>query len=105
MSMRQRHPVELRERATRMAVDLRKDPETYRGAVNRVAEQLGINTETLRDWVKKAEIDDGTRPGVTTAETARIQELERENRELRRANQILKSSAAFFAAEFDRPSK
>jgi len=88
-----------------MAVDLRKDPETYRGAVNRVAEQLGINTETLRDWVKKAEIDDGTRPGVTTAESVRIQELERENRELRRANQILKSSAAFFAAEFDRPSK
>ncbi|MEX3511013.1 transposase [Kocuria carniphila] len=105
MSTRQRHPAELRERATRMAVDLRKDPETYRGAVKRVAEQLGINTETLRDWVKKAEIDEGTRPGVTSAESARIQELERENRELRRANQILKSSAAFFAAEFDRPSK
>lgn len=64
-----------------MAADLRKDPETHRGGVRRIAEQLGIHTETLRDWVKKAEIDDGTRPGVTTAETARIQELEREVRE------------------------
>ena len=88
-----------------MAVDLRQDPETYRGAVNRVADQLGINTEALRDWVKKAEIDGGTRPGVTTAESARITELERENRELRRANQILKSASAFFAAEPGRPSR
>jgi len=105
MSTNRKHPAELRERATRLAVEARKDPETFRGAVKRVADQLGINPETLREWVKKAEIDDGSRPGITTAETARIQELERENRELRRANQILKSSAAFFAAEFDRPSR
>lgn len=95
----------MRERATRLAVDARKDPATGRGAIPRVARQLGINTETLRDWVRKAETDDGARPGVTSADAARIKELERENRELRRANQILKSSAAFFAAEFDRPSR
>lgn len=105
MSTRQRHPAELRERATGMAVDLRRDPETYRGAVGRVAELIGINAETLRDWVKKIEIDGGSSPGVTTVESARVAELERENRELSRANQILKSSAVFFAAEFDRPSK
>ena len=74
------------------------------GAVRRVAEQLGINPETLRGWVNQAEIDDGHRPGTSTADAQRLLELERENRELRRANAILKSASAFFAAELDRPS-
>ena len=64
---------------------------------------MGINPETLRNWVIQAEIDDGVRPGTTTDEAARIAELERENRELRRANEILKTASAFFAqAELDR---
>ena len=67
------------------------------GVVTRVARQLGIGPESLRNWVKQAEIDGGQRPGVTTEERRRIAELERENRELRRANEILKSASAFFA--------
>lgn len=86
-----------------MAVDLRRDPATRSGALRRVGEQLGINPETLRNWVQQAEIDQGHRPGVTTAEAQRIAELERENRELRRANEILRTASAFFAAaELDR---
>ncbi|QIX27197.1 IS3 family transposase [Nocardioides sp. JQ2195] len=87
---------ELRERATRMAVDARKDPATRSGAVPRIAEQLGMHPETLRNWVRQAEIDGGVRPGTTTDDAARLVELEREVRELRRANEILKTSAAFF---------
>lgn len=71
------------------------------GAVTRVARQLGIGPESLRNWVKQAEIDSGKRPGMTTAEQQRIAELEREVRELRRANEILKAASAFFAAELD----
>ena len=71
------------------------------GAVTRVARQLGIGPESLRSWVKQAEIDDGKRPGMTTAEQRRIAELERENRELRRANEILKAASAFFARYAD----
>lgn len=105
MSTNKKHPAELRERATRLAVDARKDPATERGAIPRIAKQLGIHPETLRAWVKQAEVDVGLRVGVSSEESARVKELEREVRELRRANQILKSSAAFFAAEFDRPSR
>ncbi len=104
MAAPRKYPDELRERAIRMAVDLRRDPATKTGALRRVADQLGINPETLRNWVNQAEIDAGDRPGTTTTEQARIAELERENRELRRANHILKSASAFFAAELDRPS-
>ncbi|MDQ1106630.1 transposase [Nocardioides zeae] len=97
---------ELRERAIRMAVDLRRDPATRSGALRRVGEQLGINPETLRNWVQQAEVDEGHRPGVTTAEAQRINELEREVRELRRANEILRTASAFFAAaELDRKLK
>jgi transposase len=74
-------------------------------AIKRIADQLGVHPEALRTWVKQAETDDGTRPGTTSTEAARIAELERENRELRRANQILKPAASFFAAELDRPSR
>lgn len=71
------------------------------GVVTRVAKQLGIGTESLRGWVRQAEIDGGQRSGVTTADQRRIAELERENRELRRANEILKTASAFFARELD----
>jgi transposase len=73
--------------------------------VARVARQLGIGEQTLRNWVTQAEIDTGQRSGVSTEDKSRIAELERENRELRRANAILKSASAFFAAELDRPAR
>ena len=100
-----KYPDELRERATRMTLEARQDPATRTGAFRRVGEQLGINPETLRNWVRQAEIDGGHRPGITTSEAARVAELEKENRELRRANAILRSASAFFAAELDRPSR
>ena len=71
----------------------------------RVGEQLGINPDSLRNWVKQARIDSGQQPGVTTDERARIAELEGEVRELRRANSILKTASAFFAMELDRPQQ
>lgn len=75
------------------------------GRFKRVADQLDIGVETLRGWVKQAEVDAGVKPGVTTAEAERVRQLEQENRELRRANEILRRASAFFAAELDRPSK
>jgi transposase len=106
MAAPRKYPDELRERATRMAVEARKDPATRSGAIPRIADQLGMHRETLRGWVRQAEIDEGVRPGTTTVEAERIAQLEREVRELRRANEILKTSAAFFAAaELDRKIK
>jgi len=106
MAAPRKYPEELRERAIRMAVDLRRDPATRSGALRRVGEQLGINPETLRNWVQQVEIDEGDRPGVTTAEARRIAALEREVKELRRANEILRTASAFFAAaELDRKLK
>ena len=104
MAAPRKYPDELRERATRLAVDARKNPVTRPGALARIGGQLGINPETLRNWVTQAEIDGGSRPGVTTTEAERLSELEREVKELRRANAILRSASAFFAAELDRPS-
>jgi transposase len=75
------------------------------GLVTRIARQLDIGPESLRRWVIQAEIDRGRRAGTSTEEAQRIAELERENRELRRANEILKSASAFFAAELDRPPR
>ena len=105
MAAPRKYPDGLRDRAARMAVDLRKDPATSTGAIKRVADQLGIHPEALRGWVKRAEIHEGLQPGVTSSEAARIAALEREVKELRRANGILKSASAFFAAELDRPSR
>ena len=106
MAAPRKYPDELRERATRMAVEARRDPATRGGALARIAKQLGINSETLRNWVTQAEIDGGVRPGSTTDDAQRLIELERENRELRRANEILKTASAFFAqAELDRRFK
>ena len=94
-----------KERAVRAVRQLRKELGTDHGTVKRVADQLDIGVETLRGWVKQAEIDAGVKPGVTTAEAERLKQLEQENRELRRANEILRRASAFFAAELDRPSK
>ncbi len=94
-----------KDRAVRMVRQLRKELGHDHGTVQRVAEQLGIGVESLRSWVKRAEIDAGVKPGVTSAEAVRIKQLEQENRELRRANAILRSASAFFAAELDRPQK
>src|SRR5699024_8745978 len=91
MAAPRKYPDELRERATRMAVQARRDPSTRSGTFRRVGEQLGINPETLRNWVVQAEVDEGYRPGTTTSESQRLIELEKEVRELRRANSILRS--------------
>jgi transposase len=94
---------ELGERTTLVAVELRRDLATRNGAIQRLAEQLGIDPEALRVWVKRAEVDEGVRPGTTSADAQRIGELEREVKELRRANDILRTAPAFFAAaELDR---
>ena len=106
MAAPKKYSDELRERATRMAVDARRDPASATGAIRRIADQLGVHPEALRTWVRQAEIDGGLRPGTTTDDATRIVELEREVRELRRANEILRTSAAFFAAaELDRKIK
>lgn len=94
-----------KERAVRMVRQLRKELGTDHGTIGRVAGQLGVGTESLRGWVKQAEIDAGVKPGVSSVEAARIKELEQDNRELRRGNEILKRASAFFAAELDRPQK
>ena len=98
-----KYPQELCDRAVRMVFEVRQQTGGQPGAIARVADQLGVNRETLRNWVKQAEIDGGRRPGIPTAERQRIAELEREVRELRRANDILKAASAYFAAELDRP--
>jgi transposase len=101
MVSRKPHPAELRERAVNMVLELRAETGNSRGSIARVGHQLGVNTETLRNWVNKAEVDSGQRPGTTTGDKKRIAELERENRELRRANEILKAASAYFARELD----
>jgi len=100
-----RHPAELRERAVRLVFEHQHEYPSQWKAIESIAQKLDINRETLRVWVRRAEVDDGRRPGLTTDERARMKELERENRELRRANEILKAASAFFGAEFDRQSK
>lgn len=93
-----------KERAVRAVRQLRKELGTEHGTVKRVAEQLGIGVESLRSWVKQADIDAGVAPGTTSADAARIRELEQELKELRRANAILRKASAYFAqAELDRP--
>ena len=96
-----RYPVEVRERAVRLVLEHRGEYETKWAAISSVAGKIGCSAETLRGWVRQAEVDRGQRPGVRSAEAERIRELERENRELRRANEILKAASAFFARELD----
>jgi transposase len=100
-----KYPEELRERAIRLTLDARKDPASRPSACARIGEQLGINPQTLRGWVTQAEVDAGTRPGTTTNDAEKLAQLERDNRELRRANAILRSASTFFAAELDRPCR
>jgi len=100
-----RYSPELKQRAVRLVLQLREETGEKHGSVKRVAEQLDVGVESLRSWVKQAEIDAGERPGVTSVEAERIKELEQQNKELRRANSILRSASAFFAAELDRPQK
>ena len=106
MAAPRKYSEELKERATRMAVEARRDPASRAGAISRIGKQLGIHPEALRNWVRQGEVDGGVRPGTTSDDAQRLGELEREVRELRRANEILRTSAAFFAAaELDRKIK
>jgi len=100
-----RYPAEVRERAVRMVFEHQDEYPSQWKAIESVAAKLDLNRETLRVWVRRAETDAGQRPGLTSDERARIKELERENKELRRANEILKAASAFFGAELDRQSK
>jgi transposase len=101
MPAQRKYPEELRERAVRMVLEIRARDGKGRGELARVGRQLGVHPEALRGWVRQAEIDSGTRPGTTTDDAAQIVELEREVRELRRANEILKAASAYFARELD----
>lgn len=106
MSRPSPYPVELRQRAVRMVAEVRPNYESDWAAITAVAQKLGIGTaETLRKWVRQAQVDAGQRAGVSTDESAELRRLRRENAELRRANEILKSASAFFAAELDRPQQ
>ena len=97
-----RYPRELRERAVRMVFEHQEEHPSQWAAICSIAQKFGISHETLRKWVRRAEVDGGLRPGLTTDERERLKSLERENKELRRANEILRSAAASFGAELDR---
>jgi transposase len=99
------YPDELRERAVRLVWEWRRSRGVNDGGYTAICTQLGLHRETLRRWVIEAEEEQGSRPGPTKAERSRVAELEAENRELRRANEILKTAAAFFGAELDRRPK
>src|SRR5262245_21535628 len=106
MARASRFSPEVRERAVRMVQDQREQHESQWAAIRSIAEKVGCAAETLRSWVRQAERDTGRRPGLTTDERQRLKELERENFELRRANEILKKASAYFAqAELDRRAK
>jgi transposase len=100
------YPKELRERAVRMFLETKSEYPFEFTAMKSIAQKLGINSpETLRKWIRQAEVDAGRRAGVSSDDSEQIKALKRENAELRRANEILKSASAFFAAELDRPRR
>lgn len=106
MKQAKKYSPEVRERAVRMVFEHEAEYASQWAAIQSIAEKIGCSGETLRNWVRQAERDAGKRPGLTTTERERIKELERENRELRRANEILRKAAAFFAqAELDRKQR
>jgi len=106
MNKRARYSPEFRERAVRMLLDQQGEHESQWAAMNSVAGKVGCTAETLRKWVRQAEQDQGIRKGVTSEERERLKTLERENRELKRANEILRKASAYFAqAELDRRPK
>lgn len=99
-----RYSEEEKAQAVRLVRQLRKELGTEHGTVQRVADQLGYGVETVRKWVKRADVDDGVRPGRSSQDAALIKELQQRNRELERANEILRKASAYFAqAELDRP--
>jgi transposase len=98
-----RYSGEEKAQAVRMVRALREELGTTKGTVARVAGQLGYGVESVRQWLVQADVDEGVTAGTSSAESARVKALEQENRELRRANAILRSASAFFAAELDRP--
>ncbi len=100
-----RYPPELKERAVKMVLDLRAEDPVDKGILTRVARQLGIGTESLRNWVTQADDDAGRRGGLSTEDQAELRELRKENRELKRSNAILQAAASFFGAELDRRSQ
>jgi transposase len=106
MARPSKYSPEVRERAVRMVRDQTGEHASQWAAIEAVAPKLGCTSETLRRWVRQAERDGGRRPGLTTDERQRVKELERENRELKRANEILRKASAYFAqAELDRRPK
>jgi len=100
-----RYSTEEKQAAVRMVRSLQAETGMTHGAVRRVAQQLGYGVESVRAWVKQADVDDGARPGTTTSEAERVRDLEQEVRELRRANEILRRAATFFGAELDRQQR
>jgi transposase len=103
MSRRIRYSQEVRERAVRMVIEHEGDYASQWEAIRSIAEKIGCSPESLRKWLRRTEIDSGSRSGVTSDERARMKDLEKENRELRRANEILRKASAYFAqAELDR---
>ena len=101
MTRRGRYPAEVRERAVRLVREHQSDYRSQWAAISSIASKCGMTPETLRKWVRRAEVDAGARPGLSSEERERLKALERENRELRRANEILKAASAFFARELD----
>ena len=99
------YPKELRDQAVRLVREWRNEHDRRDGGIREIANQLGVHVESVRNWVRQASIDSGEAPGVTSDDKARIRKLEKENTELRRANEILKSAATFFGAELDRQHK
>jgi transposase len=106
MEKRGRYPAEVRDRGVRLVFEQQGSHESQWAAITSIAAKLGCTAETLRKWVRQAERDAGARPGLTSSERERLNELERENRELKRANEILRKASAYFAqAELDRRAK
>ena len=101
MTRSNRYPVEVRERTIRLGLEHRDEYTSEWAAITSIASKCGMTAETLRKWIRRAQVDSGAIPGTTSTEKERLRELERENRELKRANEILKAASVFFAQELD----